>query len=102
MEDNYIDLDKIAERTLAIKLNDEKLELKQPTWADFKAISEYEADASDTFDGMLKIVSRMLNNNASGKKFKDDEIKAMPQTVLRAIYKGVYKFALEIMNDPNC
>lgn len=98
-----LDLDKYLKQGVEVKINGEVIEILQPSARMTKEIGQLEKDITEEnyLDIKSKVTYKLLNNNASGKKFTIDEVDKIPFKLQDLITKEVTSMIYKADNDPN-
>lgn len=98
-----LNLDKYLKQTVEIKLNNEVIEILQPTAKMTKEIGKLENCITE--ENYLEIKSKvallLLNNNCSNKKFTLEEVDQIPYKLQDLITKEITNMIYKADNDPN-
>ncbi|MBS4535835.1 hypothetical protein GOQ29_09430 [Clostridium sp. D2Q-14] len=93
-----IDIDKYIDRTIALKINGEVIKIQEPS---IKLIKKFTAldglEDDEILDKQSELVTEILNNNTSAKKFKVNDIDKLPVSAIKAIIESI----VEVDQDPN-
>lgn len=73
------------------------IKLNQPT---VKMMTDLGAVGEDD-EAMYKVLVKILNNNTSAKKFKNEDLENLTMQTLTALIKMVTDFQVEVDNHPN-
>lgn len=99
-----LDLDLINNKTSEIKLNNEVLGVKEPSYSlviktknFLKGISEID----DPVKAQNEILLEFLNNNTNNKKFTDKDIMAMSSKGVTALSELLISIITEVEKNPN-
>lgn len=98
-----LDLDKYLKQSVEIKINGEVIEILQPSARMTKEIGQLEKDITEEnyLDIKSKVTHKLLNNNASGRKFTIEEVDKIPFKLQDLITKEVTSMVYKADNDPN-
>jgi hypothetical protein len=102
-----IDLDKYFNEGIKVKLFGKAITLLQPTAKQYNQISKLEArfvgleNAEEAYKIRSEITLKILNNNAEGIKFTNEDVDKVPVKLQLAINNKVAGYVYELENDPN-
>jgi len=98
-----LDLDKYLKQGGEVKINGEVIEILQPSARMTKEIGQLEKDITEEnyLDIKSKVTYKLLNNNASDKKFTIEEVDKIPFKLQDLITKEVTSMIYKADNDPN-
>lgn len=98
-----INLDKYLNQSIDMKLNGEVISVLQPSAGMTKEISKMENEINEEnyLEIKSKVVHKLLNNNASGKKFTLEEVDKIPYKLQDLITKEISGMIYKAENDPN-
>lgn len=99
-----LDLDLINNKTLDIKINNEVIGVKEPSYSlviktknFFNGIKEN----GDPVKAQTDILLEFLNNNTNNKKFTDKDIMAMSNKAITALSKLLIDTITGVEENPN-
>lgn len=98
-----INLDKYLNQSIDMKFNGEVISVLQPSAGMTKEISKMENEINEEnyLDIKSKVVHKLLNNNASSKKFTLEEVDKIPFKLQDLITKEVTSMVYKADKDPN-
>ena len=98
-----LNLDKYLNQSVEIQIDGEVIEVLQPSAAMTKEISKLENEITEEnyLEVKSKITYKLLNNNASGKKFSMDQIDIIPYKLQDLIAREITSMVYKAENDPN-
>ncbi len=98
-----LDLDKYLKQSVEVKIKNEVIEILQPSARMTKEIGTLEKDMTEEnyLDIKTKVTYKLLNNNASGKKFTIEEVDNIPFKLQDIITKEITSMVYKADKDPN-
>lgn len=97
-----INLDNYMDKTIDFMFRGELVKVNQATAKMVKKIASLEKyQEGEILDKQIEIVTDILNNNTSGKKFKVSDIENLPQRVINTIMKEFTNSIADTEEDPN-
>lgn len=99
-----INLDNVMNQTIDFMLKGELIKVQQPSTKLVKKFTQFEGSElkpNETFDKQVELITEIMNNNTSARKFTQSEIEALPQKVLSIIIKEITNSISAVENDPN-
>ncbi|MGL4730326.1 MAG: hypothetical protein ACRCW0_01925 [Clostridium sp.] len=98
-----LNLDKYLNQSIQIKINDEVINILQPSASMTRKIAELEKNMTEEnyLDSKSQRTHMILNNNSSNKKFTSEEIDKIPYKVQDLIMEEITNMIYEADKDPN-
>lgn len=98
-----LDLNKLINTGIEIKLGDKKATIKQPTVKIIKKTDNLIKEMTDknAYENRFEITKILLNNNVEGIKFTDEEIQSIPVKLQTQIHEEINSFIYDLENNPN-
>ncbi|MDD6796294.1 MAG: hypothetical protein PUE01_12970 [Clostridiaceae bacterium] len=98
-----LDLDKLMTTGLEVKILGKEITVLEPTAKQFKRIDKLQSEMTDenALEKRAEITKLILNNNAEGIKFTDEDIEKIPVKLQVLIHTQMSGFVYKIMNNPN-
>lgn len=98
-----LDLDKLMATGLEVKILGKEITVLEPTAKQFKRIDKLQSEMTDenALEKRAEITKLILNNNAEGIKFTDEDIEKIPVKLQVLIHTQMSGFVYKIMNNPN-
>ena len=98
-----LDLDKLMTTGLKVKILGKEITVLEPTAKQFKRIDKLQSEMTDesALEKRAEITKLILNNNAEGIKFTDEDIEKIPVKLQVLIHTQMSGFIYKIVNDPN-
>ncbi|MDD6794622.1 MAG: hypothetical protein PUE01_04300 [Clostridiaceae bacterium] len=98
-----LDLDKLMATGLEVKILGKEITVLEPTAKQFKRIDKLQSEMTDenALEKRAEITKLILNNNAEGIKFTDEDIEKIPVKLQVLIHTQMSGFVYKIVNDPN-
>ncbi|MFR4584644.1 hypothetical protein [Clostridium cadaveris] len=98
-----INLDKYLNKSVEIKLKGKVIEILQPSAKMTKEIGKLEKEITEEnyLEIKSKIAYKLLNNNASNRKFSMEEIDEIPYKLQDLVIHEITNMIYEAENDPN-
>lgn len=102
-----VNLDIILDETIDFTLNGETIKVRQPSVSVIKKVNKFQVEVAGKsdidliFNTQTEVITEILNNNTSGKKFTVKQVEALPQKVQNVIIETVLNDIIKADNDPN-
>lgn len=98
-----LDLDKLMNEGIEVKILGKQVTVLQPTIRDSKTIDKLlsEMNEKNAYEKRISITKVILNNNAEGIKFSDEDINKIPVKLQTALHIEINKFVYDLTNSPN-
>lgn len=98
-----LDLDKLMNEGIEVKILGKQVTVLQPTIKDCKTLDKLQAEFNDknAYEVRAAITKVILNNNAEGVKFTDEDIERIPVKLQTALHIEINKFIYDLANSPN-
>lgn len=98
-----LDLDKLMNEGIEVKILGNQVTVLQPTIKDSKIIDKLQSEMNEenAYEKRAAITKVILNNNAEGIKFSDEDINEIPVKLQTALHIEINKFVYDLTNSPN-
>ncbi len=98
-----LDLDKLMNQGIEIRLFDKDITLLQPTAKVAMEIDKIQSEMNEenAYDKRIEITKIILNNNSEKIKFTEEEVRTIPVKLQVSIHQEISKFVYNLRNDPN-
>lgn len=98
-----LDLDKLINQGVEIKLFDKEITLLQPTAKTAERIDKLQAEMNEknAYEKRKDITKIILNNNVEKINFTDEQINKIPVKLQVTIHQEINKFVFDLVNNPN-
>jgi len=98
-----LDLDKLINEGIEVKVLGKVVTILQPTIGDSKAIDKLQGEMTqdNAYEKRAAITKVILNNNSEGIKFTDSDINKIPVKLQTVLHMEINKFTYDLVNSPN-
>ena len=98
-----LDLDKLINEGVEVKILGKTVTLLQPTINDSKTIDKLQSEMTqdNAYEKRAAITKVILNNNVEDAKFTDKDIEKIPVKLQTVLHMEINKFMYDLANSPN-